>query len=102
MADLPPELADEPQPPHPRLLRLASVTDRCTRATASRRSGATFDAVSAGEPIGHRHDGTLLAAPGDGFIVFPTRARCRAASGSGFRHAESAKSWADLPAFRLP
>lgn len=71
MAELPPELADEALPPHPRLLRLASVTDRLHERDRFVREWATFDAVSAGEPIGHRHDGTLLAAPGDGFIVFP-------------------------------
>jgi hypothetical protein len=27
--------------------------------------------VRVGEAIGQRHDGTVLAAPGDGFIVFP-------------------------------
>lgn len=71
MADLPPGLASAPAPAHPRLLRLASVTDRLDEGDRFVREWATFDAVANGEPIGHRHDGTLLAAPGDGFIVFP-------------------------------
>jgi hypothetical protein len=32
---------------------------------------ASFDPVKAGETIGHRHDGTVVSSPGDGFIVFP-------------------------------
>jgi predicted deacylase len=55
----------------PRLLRLASVTDRLHEEDSFVRDWATFDAVQRGEPIGMRHDGTLLSAPEDGFIVFP-------------------------------
>ncbi|WP_093437141.1 succinylglutamate desuccinylase/aspartoacylase family protein [Variovorax sp. 770b2] len=55
----------------PRLLRLASVTDRLHEEDSFVRDWATFDEVQRGEPIGMRHDGTLLSAPEDGFIVFP-------------------------------
>jgi len=70
MAPLPPGLAALPPAP-PRLLRLASVTDRLHEDDSFVRDWATFDAVRRGEPIGMRHDGTLLCAPDDGFIVFP-------------------------------
>jgi len=55
----------------PKLLRLASVTDRLHEEDSFVRDWATFDAVQRGEPVGMRHDGTLVTAPGDGFIVFP-------------------------------
>ncbi|WP_280814883.1 succinylglutamate desuccinylase/aspartoacylase family protein [Variovorax sp. TBS-050B] len=70
MAPLPQGLAALPPAP-PRLLRLASVTDRLHEDDSFVRDWATFDAVRRGEPIGMRHDGTLLCAPDDGFIVFP-------------------------------
>ena len=31
----------------------------------------SFDPVAAGQVIGHRHDGRVVTAPADGFIVFP-------------------------------
>ena len=37
----------------------------------SSRPWKSFDPVRRGQPIGTRHDGTLLAAPFDGFVVFP-------------------------------
>ncbi|MFM9926206.1 succinylglutamate desuccinylase/aspartoacylase family protein [Variovorax sp. H27-G14] len=55
----------------PKLLRLASVTDRLHEDDSFVRDWATFDEVRRGEPIGMRHDGTLVSAPDDGFIVFP-------------------------------
>ena len=70
MAALPPGLSAGPAQP-PRLLRLASVTDRLHEDDSFVRDWATFDEVARGEPIGMRHDGTLLSAPEDGFIVFP-------------------------------
>lgn len=61
--------------PEPRtdveVLRLTEVTDRLHADDAFVKSWASFDPVSAGEPIGRRHDGTLVTAPSDGFIVFP-------------------------------
>ena len=70
MAALPPGLAGAPAQA-PRLLRLAGVTDRLHEEDSFVRDWATFDEVQRGEPIGMRHDGTLVSAPDDGFIVFP-------------------------------
>ena len=70
MAALPEGLSGGPAQP-PKLLRLASVTDRLHEEDSFVRDWATFDEVQRGEPIGMRHDGTLLSAPDDGFIVFP-------------------------------
>ena len=53
------------------LLRLIHVTDRLDAGDTFVKPWASFDPVKADEPIGHRHDGTLVSAPGDGFIVFP-------------------------------
>jgi hypothetical protein len=47
------------------------VTDRLHQDDSFVRDWATFDEVRRGEPIGMRHDGTLLSASEDGFIVFP-------------------------------
>jgi len=70
MAELPQGMPAAPPSP-PQLLRLASVTDRLHEEDSFVRDWATFDAVQRGEPIGMRHDGTLVSAPDDGFIVFP-------------------------------
>ena len=70
MAELPQGMPAAP-PSSPQLLRLASVTDRLHEEDSFVRDWATFDAVQRGEPIGMRHDGTLVSAPDDGFIVFP-------------------------------
>jgi len=53
------------------VLRLIHVTDRLNAGDSFIKPWASFDPVKAGEPIGHRHDGTMVSAPGDGFIVFP-------------------------------
>lgn len=53
------------------LLRLIHVTDRLNAGDSFVKPWASFDPVTAGEPIGHRHDGTVVTAQGDGFIVFP-------------------------------
>lgn len=58
-------------PASPVLLRLVSVTDRLCEDDQFVREWATFDAVAQGEPLGVRHDGTLLHAERAGFIVFP-------------------------------
>lgn len=71
LAALPPELAGQPGPGAPRVLRLQGVTDRLHADDRFVREWATFDAVQAGEPVGMRADGTPVLAPGDGFIVFP-------------------------------
>lgn len=70
MAPLPEGLAAHP-PARPRLLRLRDVTDRLHEGDAFVREWATFDAVRAGELIGHRHDGSEVRATADGHIVFP-------------------------------
>ncbi len=53
------------------VLCLSEVTDRLHADDAFVRPWASFDKVSAGEPIGRRHDGSVVSAPADGYIVFP-------------------------------
>jgi predicted deacylase len=53
------------------LIRLVEVTDRLHPDDQFIREWKSFDAVTAGEPIGRRHDGALVVAPADGRIVFP-------------------------------
>ena len=53
------------------VLRLIHVTDRLNAGDSFVKPWASFDPVKANEPIGHRHDGGVVTAPGDGFIVFP-------------------------------
>ena len=55
----------------PQVLKLTEVTDRWHADDAFIKPWASFDAVKSGEVIGHRHDGTVVSAPGDGYIVFP-------------------------------
>lgn len=55
----------------PRLLRLVATTDRHALGDRFVRDWATFDPVVQGQVIGLREDGSPLAAPGDGYIVFP-------------------------------
>ena len=71
MADLPAGLAQRPLPAAPRVLRLHSVFDRLDAGDRFVQEWSTFDAVQAGQAVGHRADGTPVPAPGDGFIVFP-------------------------------
>ncbi|RYF82688.1 MAG: succinylglutamate desuccinylase [Comamonadaceae bacterium] len=71
MAALPHALAQQPLPATPRVLRLHSVVDRLHADDRFVREWTTFDAVQAGQAVGHRADGTPVPAPGDGFIVFP-------------------------------
>jgi predicted deacylase len=52
-------------------LRLSEVTDRLHAGDQFARPWTSFDAVRQGEVIGTRHDGTPVAAPDDGFVVFP-------------------------------
>lgn len=53
------------------LLRLIHVTDRLSPDDTFVKPWASFDPVKADEPIGRRHDGSVVNAPGDGYIVFP-------------------------------
>jgi len=64
---------DTPAPPAPafQLLDLVDVVDRQHPDDRFVRDWSSFDAVSAGEPIGIRQDGSTVAAPEDGHVVFP-------------------------------
>ena len=53
------------------LLRLTRVVDRYHADDRFTREWSSFDPVTAGTCIAHRHDGTPVLAPQDGFIVFP-------------------------------
>jgi predicted deacylase len=67
-------LIDAPMPePHPQreLLRLSEVIDRLHPEDSFVKPWKSFDPVAAGEPIGKRHDGSIVVAPGKGFVVFP-------------------------------
>ncbi len=66
-------LIDRPDPsPEPLdALRLCEVVDKLDAGDAFVRAWTSFDAVSAGDRIGTRHDGTPVTAPFDGRIVFP-------------------------------
>ena len=55
------------------LLALREVVDRLHPDDRFAKQWSSFDRVRAGEVIGHRHDGTLVAAEQDGWIVFPDR-----------------------------
>lgn len=56
------------------LLRLTEVVDRLHADDHFVREWASFDAVRAGDVIGHRADGSAVSAERDGFIVFPNPA----------------------------
>jgi hypothetical protein len=53
------------------VLRLQDVIDLENVGDTFVREWQSFDPLRAGELIGHRHDGTAVMAPADGFIVFP-------------------------------
>lgn len=55
----------------PQLLRLARVVDKHHADDRFARTWSSYDPVRRGETIGQRHDGTLVKAEEDGFIVFP-------------------------------
>jgi len=52
-------------------LRLREVTDRNHAGDQFVRTWSSFDRLKRGDLIATRHDGAALAAPGDGWIVFP-------------------------------
>lgn len=67
-------MLDEPEPPRRsdvEVLRLVEVVDRDHPEDVFIRDWNSFDTLKSGQLIGHRHDGTPVVAPGDGFIVFP-------------------------------
>ncbi len=53
------------------VLRLVDVVDRDHQADQFVGPWKSFDPVSAGQAIGRRHDGSIVRAPADGFVVFP-------------------------------
>ncbi len=55
-------------------LSVSEVIDRLHPEDAFARPWRSFDPVAEGEAIGHRHDGSAIVAPFDGFIVFPNPA----------------------------
>lgn len=65
------DIAVEPPPASHEVLRLVEVTDRLHPEDRFVREWVSFDPVWKDEPIGVRHDGTLVRSPGDGRIVFP-------------------------------
>ncbi len=52
-------------------LRLVDVVDREHEGDRFIRPWASFDPVTKGQPVGHRHGGDAVLAPTDGFVVFP-------------------------------
>jgi uncharacterized protein len=67
-------LIDAPDPPPvPRLegLRLCEVFPRLHGGDEFAQGWKSFDAVGAGQRIATRHDGSVVAAPFDGYVVFP-------------------------------
>jgi hypothetical protein len=66
-------LSGEPPPPAQRLqaLSLVSVVDRQDAADAFVRDWRSFDVLRQGELIARRASGESIAAPHDGWIVFP-------------------------------
>jgi len=52
-------------------LRIQEVVDRAHEGDRFAREWASFDALAAGDVIGHRHDGTPLKASARGRILFP-------------------------------
>jgi len=64
--------APAPQPvADPQLLRLSRVIDRYHADDRFSQPWSSYDAVTQGQQIGLRHDGTPVLADADGFIVFP-------------------------------
>ncbi len=53
------------------VLRLVDVLDREHENDRFAQPWKSFDPVAAGQVIGHRHDGRVVTAPADGYIVFP-------------------------------
>ncbi|MES2609115.1 MAG: succinylglutamate desuccinylase/aspartoacylase family protein [Pseudomonadota bacterium] len=53
------------------VLRLEDVVDREHENDRFTQPWKSFDPVVAGQLVGKRHDGRAVAAPADGFVVFP-------------------------------
>lgn len=70
-------LIDAPDPPpaqHLEGLRLCEVVPRLHADDALVQGWTSFDPVTDGQTIGLRHDGTAVAAPHAGYVVFPNPA----------------------------
>lgn len=69
-----PSLAPKPAVPatEPReWIRLDKVFDRHHEGDAFVRPWTSFDRIAQGEPVARRHDGEVIKADADGYIVFP-------------------------------
>jgi predicted deacylase len=67
-----PEAAAAQQPSQPaEVLQLYEVIDRQHPDDRFEQAWTSFDAISKGQKIGTRHDGSAVLAPADGRIVFP-------------------------------
>lgn len=64
-------LALKPAVPTFEVLRLADVIDREHENDRFTQPWKSFDPVKAGQAIGQRHDGRIVTAPANGFVVFP-------------------------------
>jgi predicted deacylase len=67
-------LIDAPDPvplPHVECLSLCEVIDKLHANDAFARPWQSFDPVRRGQTLGTRHDGSVVVAPFDGFVVFP-------------------------------
>lgn len=67
-------MIEDPAPPAVRRaqhLRMFDVVDKSNDGDVFARDWDSFDAVSAGDLIGHRADGSPVTAERDGFILFP-------------------------------
>jgi uncharacterized protein len=68
------DFAPEPATTDFQLLRLVDVVDREHPDDTFTQPWTSFAPVTAGQPIGQRHDGRRVDAPDDGFVVFPNPA----------------------------
>jgi predicted deacylase len=68
------QLVDAPPPPRTanRAIEVVEVTYALSAEDKFVRAWKTRDPVRKAEPIARRADGTVLSAPSDGFIVFPS------------------------------
>ena len=67
-------LAPQPEPADREILRLVDVIDRTDKADHFTREWRSFDAVTLGQVIGKRHNGEIVTAASNGFVVFPNPA----------------------------
>jgi len=65
---------DPPPTPGVECLSLCEVIDKLHANDAFAQAWRSFDPVAKGRAIGTRHDGRVVAAPFDGFVVFPNAA----------------------------